>query len=41
MVVSNHWTVLLDWNTGMDYWTDIFLVLRIFKGGVIVHLGDL
>ena len=23
-VVSNHWTGLLDWNTGMDYWTDIF-----------------
>ena len=24
MVVSNHWTGLLDWNNGMDYWTDIF-----------------
>jgi len=24
-VVCNHWTGLLDWNTGMDYWTDIFL----------------
>ena len=31
----------LDWNTGMDYWTDIVLVLHIFKGGVTVHLGDL
>jgi len=25
VVVSNHWTGLLDWNTGMDYWTDTFL----------------
>ena len=24
--VTNHWTGLLDWNTGLDYWTDIFLV---------------
>ena len=22
-----HWTGLLDWNTGLDYWTDIFLVI--------------
>jgi len=28
MVVSNHWTGLLDWNTGMEYWTDIFLVFK-------------
>jgi len=28
MVVSNHWTGLLDWNTGMDYWTDTFLVFK-------------
>ena len=21
--VSIHWTGLLDWNTGLDYWTDI------------------
>jgi len=28
LVVSNHWTGLLDWNTGMDYWTDIFLVFK-------------
>ena len=26
LVVSNHWTGLLDWNTGMDYWTDIFII---------------
>jgi len=26
MGVSIHWTGLLDWNTGLDYWTDIFLV---------------
>ena len=24
--VTTHWTGLLDWNTGLDYWTDIFLV---------------
>jgi len=24
--VSIHWTGLLDWNTGLDYWTAIFLV---------------
>jgi len=40
-VVSNHWTGLLDWNTGMDYWTDIFFGFTHFKGGVTVHLGDL
>ena len=22
-VVSNHWTGLLDWTTGVDYWTHI------------------
>ena len=21
--VSIHWTGLLDWNTGLDYWTDL------------------
>jgi len=26
MVVNIHWTVLLDLNTGLEYWTDIFLV---------------
>ena len=24
--VSIHWTGLLDWNTGLDYWTGILLV---------------
>ena len=24
--VSIHWTGLLDWTTGLDYWTGIFLV---------------
>ena len=28
-----HWTGLLDWNTGLDYWTDIFLVLTHFVVG--------
>ena len=23
-VVSIHWTGLLDWNTGLDYWTGLF-----------------
>ena len=40
-VVSNHCTGLPDWNTGMNYWTNIFLILHIFKGGVTVYLGDL
>ena len=22
--VSIHWTGLLDWNTGLDYWTELF-----------------
>ena len=26
MGVTIQWTGLLDWNTGLDYWTDIFLV---------------
>jgi len=26
MGVTNHWTGLLDWNMGLDYWTHIFLV---------------
>ena len=29
--VYKQWNGLLDWNTGMDYWNDIFLVL----GGLI------
>ena len=24
--VTDQWTELLDWNTGLDYWTGIFLV---------------
>jgi len=40
MVVSNHWTGLLDWNTGM-YWTEIFFGFAHFKGGVTVHLGEI
>ena len=24
--VTIQWTGLLDWTTGLDYWTDIFLV---------------
>ena len=26
MGVYKQWNGLLDWNSGMDYWTDIFLV---------------
>ena len=22
--VTIHWTGLLDWNTGLDYWTEVF-----------------
>jgi len=41
MIMSNNWTGLLGWNTGMDYWTDIFFGFARFKGGVTVHLGYL
>ena len=30
LVVYNQWTGLLDWNTAMDCWTDIFWFLHIF-----------
>ena len=30
-VVSNHWTGLLDWNTGLDYWTGLFFHFMHFK----------
>ena len=23
MAVCNHWTGLMDWTTGRDYWTDL------------------
>ena len=26
LCVYIHWSGLLDWNSGLDYWTDIFLV---------------
>ena len=35
MVVYNHWTGLLDWNTGLDYWTDIFLVFTHVEVGLM------
>ena len=28
MAVTIHWTGLLDWNTGLDYWTGIFSFFR-------------
>ena len=28
--VNNHWTGLLEWTTGMDYWTDLFVLKIIF-----------
>ena len=34
-VVSNHWTGLLDWNTGMDYWTGIFLFYTFLRVGLL------
>ena len=33
--VTNHWTGLLDWNTGLDYWTDILLVFTHSEIGFI------
>ena len=24
LAVTIHWTGLLDWNTGLDYWTELF-----------------
>ena len=30
MGVSIHWTGLLDWNTGLDYWTELFSFLDKF-----------
>ena len=29
MGVSIHWTGLLDWNTGLDYWTEFFLFRQV------------
>ena len=29
--VSIHWTGLLDWNTGLDYWTDLLNHKRQFS----------
>ena len=26
VAVYNHWTGLLEWTTGMDYWTDLFFL---------------
>ena len=28
--VNNHWTGLMEWTTGMDYWTDPFALKIIF-----------
>jgi len=28
--VSIHWTGLLDWTTGLDYWTDLFASKNLF-----------
>ena len=33
--VSIHWTGLLDWTTGLDYWTDIFASKNLFFCPVI------
>ena len=35
--VTIQWTGLLDWNTGLDYWTDIFLV---FVHSVVGFMGS-
>ena len=38
MAVTIHWTGLLDWNTGLDYWTEVvsffgqgFMILVYFQ----------
>ena len=28
--VTIHWTGLMDWNTGLDYWTELFSFLDKF-----------
>ena len=28
--VSIHWTGILDWTTGLDYWTDLFASKNLF-----------
>ena len=33
--VTIQWTGLLDWNTGLDYWTDLFLVFTHSEVGFI------
>ena len=40
VAVTIHWTGLLDWNTGLDYWTEVFsffgqdyVVFQIFDNG--------
>ena len=30
--VTNHWTGLLEWTSGMDYWTDLFCTKNHFYG---------
>jgi len=30
-----HWTGLLNWNTGLEYWTDTFLVFTHVMVGLI------
>ena len=35
--VTIQWTGLLDWNTGLDYWTDIFLV---FAHSMVGFMGS-
>jgi len=30
---TKHWTGLLEWTTGLEYWTDIFLVFAHFVVG--------
>ena len=35
--VTIQWTGLLDWNAGLDYWTDIFLVFTHSEVGFIEY----
>ena len=40
MGVTIQWTGVLDWNTGLDYWTDIFLVFVHSMVGLLWNLAS-
>ena len=38
--VSIHWTGLLDWNTGLDYWTDILNHKKQFSSVNLINQSE-